>query len=132
MVNRQDLEGARFSTVPNVLWGADIGHGEGTWPSGLDQLRALVQGLPEKAMRKYLGEPHGPMATDQAAKRLAMQKMAFEVAWRILRVTPVNATALVSALLLTTGGVALTLDHATSMVLICARAEVRLEVGRCR
>ena len=40
-----------------------------------------------------------------------MQKMAFEVAWRILQVTPVNATALVSALLLSTRGVALTLDQ---------------------
>ena len=63
------------------------------------------------SMAKYLGEPHGPMTTDEAAKRLAMQKMAFEVAWRILRVTPVNATGLVSALLLTTSGVALTLDQ---------------------
>ena len=63
------------------------------------------------SMREYLGEPHGPMTTDEAAKRLALQKMAFEVAWRILRVTPVNATALVSALLLTTRGVALTLDQ---------------------
>ncbi len=43
------------------------------------------------SMREYLGEPHGPMTTDDAAKRLAMQKMAFEVAWRILRATPVNA-----------------------------------------
>jgi glycerol-3-phosphate O-acyltransferase len=63
------------------------------------------------SMREYLGEPHGAMAEDQAAKRLAMQKMAFEVAWRILRATPVNASALVSALLLTTRGVALTLDQ---------------------
>jgi glycerol-3-phosphate O-acyltransferase len=63
------------------------------------------------SMRKYLGEPNGPMTTDDAAKRLAMQKMAFEVAWRILRVTPVNATGLVSALLLTTSGVALTLGQ---------------------
>ncbi len=63
------------------------------------------------SMREYLGEPHGAMAEDEAAKRLAMQKMAFEVAWRILRATPVNATALVSALLLTTRGVALTLDQ---------------------
>jgi glycerol-3-phosphate O-acyltransferase len=63
------------------------------------------------SMREYLGEPHGPMTTDDAAKRLALQKMAFEVAWRILRVTPVNATALVSALLLTARGVALTLDQ---------------------
>ena len=63
------------------------------------------------SMREYLGEPHGEMTTDDAAKRLAMQKMAFEVAWRILRVTPVNATGLVSALLLTTSGVALTLGQ---------------------
>jgi glycerol-3-phosphate O-acyltransferase len=63
------------------------------------------------SMREYLGEPGGPIAQDQSAKRLALQKMAFEVAWRILRVTPVNATALVSALLLTTRGVALTLDQ---------------------
>ncbi|UXA16493.1 glycerol-3-phosphate 1-O-acyltransferase [Mycobacterium sp. SMC-4] len=63
------------------------------------------------SMREYLGEPHGPMATDDAAKRLALQKMAFEVAWRILQVTPINATALVSALLLSTRGVALTLDQ---------------------
>jgi glycerol-3-phosphate O-acyltransferase len=63
------------------------------------------------SMREYLGEPHGPLTTDDAAKRLAMQKMAFEVAWRILRATPVNASALVSALLLTTRVVALTLDQ---------------------
>ncbi|WP_458316706.1 glycerol-3-phosphate 1-O-acyltransferase [Mycolicibacterium brisbanense] len=63
------------------------------------------------SMRQYLGEPHGPMVEDEAAKRLAMQKMAFEVAWRILRVTPVNATGLVSALLLTTKGIALTLEQ---------------------
>ncbi len=37
------------------------------------------------SMRQYLGEPGGQMAEDSAAKRLAMQKMAFEVAWRILR-----------------------------------------------
>jgi glycerol-3-phosphate O-acyltransferase len=63
------------------------------------------------SMRQYLGEPHGPIAEDPAAKRLALQKMAFEVAWRILRVTPVNASGLVSALLLTTRGVALTLGQ---------------------
>ncbi|MBU9765844.1 glycerol-3-phosphate 1-O-acyltransferase [Mycobacterium sp. TNTM28] len=63
------------------------------------------------SMREYLGEPNGAMVRDEAAKRLAMQKMAFEVAWRILRVTPVNATNLVSALLLGARGVALTLDQ---------------------
>ena len=63
------------------------------------------------SMRQHLGLPHGPIADDPPAKRLALQKMAFEVAWRILRVTPVNATGLVSALLLTTRGLALTLDQ---------------------
>ncbi len=63
------------------------------------------------SMRQYLGEPGGAVATDPDAKRLAMQKMAFEVAWRILRVTPINATGLVSALLLTTRGRALTLGQ---------------------
>jgi glycerol-3-phosphate O-acyltransferase len=63
------------------------------------------------SMRQYLGPPGGLMSHDQAAKRLALQKMSFEVAWRILQATPVNATGLVSALLLTTHGVALTLDQ---------------------
>jgi glycerol-3-phosphate O-acyltransferase len=63
------------------------------------------------SMRQYLGPPDGPIAADRDAKRLAMQKMAFEVAWRILRATPVNATGLVSALLLATRGLALTLDQ---------------------
>ncbi|ANE79909.1 glycerol-3-phosphate acyltransferase [Mycobacterium adipatum] len=63
------------------------------------------------SMRQYLGEPNGPIAKDEDAKRLAMQKMAFEVAWRIVRVTPVNATGLVSALLLTARGLALTVGQ---------------------
>jgi glycerol-3-phosphate O-acyltransferase len=63
------------------------------------------------SMRQYLGAPYGPLAHDQAAKRLALQKMSFEVAWRILRATPVTATGLVCALLLTTRGAALTLDQ---------------------
>ncbi len=63
------------------------------------------------SMRQYLGLPGGSVADDPAAKRLAMQKMAFQVAWRILRVTPINATGLVSALLLTTHGRALTLSQ---------------------
>jgi glycerol-3-phosphate O-acyltransferase len=61
------------------------------------------------SMRQYLGPQHGPLDHDQAAKRLALQKMSFEVAWRILRATPVTATGLVCALLLTTRGLALTL-----------------------
>ncbi|MEZ0350366.1 glycerol-3-phosphate 1-O-acyltransferase [Mycobacterium sp. pR1184] len=63
------------------------------------------------SMRQYLGPAHGPLAQDEDAKRLALQKMSFEVAWRILRATPVTATGLVCALLLTTRGAALTLDQ---------------------
>ena len=63
------------------------------------------------SMREYLGPPNGPLAQDAAAKRLALHRMAIEVSWRILEVTPVNATALVSALLLATRGRALTLDQ---------------------
>ncbi|MEB4211335.1 glycerol-3-phosphate 1-O-acyltransferase [Mycobacterium sp. 94-17] len=68
--------------------------------------------LPEAvSMRQYLGAPHGALAQDPDAKRLALQKMSFEVAWRILQATPVTATGLVCALLLTTRGAALTLGQ---------------------
>ncbi|ORB76107.1 glycerol-3-phosphate 1-O-acyltransferase [Mycobacterium scrofulaceum] len=63
------------------------------------------------SMRQYLGPAHGPLTLDQDSKRLALQKMSFEVAWRILQATPVTATGLVCALLLTTRGAALTLDQ---------------------
>jgi glycerol-3-phosphate O-acyltransferase len=63
------------------------------------------------SMREYLGPSHGPLAQDKNAKRLALQKMSFEVAWRILRATPVTATGLVCALLLNTRGAALTLGQ---------------------
>jgi glycerol-3-phosphate O-acyltransferase len=64
------------------------------------------------SMRQYLGTPGEDGAEiDSQATRLAMQKMAFEVAWRILRVTPINASGLVAALLLTTNGIALTLNQ---------------------
>jgi glycerol-3-phosphate O-acyltransferase len=63
------------------------------------------------SMRQHLGPPHSAIAENEAAKRLALQKMSFEVAWRILQSTPVNATGLVSALLLTTHGLALTLGQ---------------------
>jgi glycerol-3-phosphate O-acyltransferase len=63
------------------------------------------------SMRQHLGSPHGALAQDPDAKQLALQKMSFEVAWRILQATPVTATGLVCALLLTTRGAALTLDQ---------------------
>ena len=39
-----------------MLWGSDLGHGEGFWPNGLQELRGVVQGLCEADMRAYLGE----------------------------------------------------------------------------
>lgn len=63
------------------------------------------------SMREYLGAQHGALAQGPDAKRLALQKMSFEVAWRILQATPVTATGLVCALLLTTRGAALTLGQ---------------------
>jgi glycerol-3-phosphate O-acyltransferase len=63
------------------------------------------------SMRQYLGALSETSSDDPAAKRLLLQKMAFEVAWRVLRATPVSATGLVSAVLLSTRGLALTLDQ---------------------
>src|ERR1700758_5375276 len=94
-------------TPEGVLWLYNFIRAQGQRNFGKIYVR-----FPEAvSMRQYLGTPHGALAHDQSAKRLALQKMSFEVAWRILRSTPVNATGLVSALLLTTHGVALTLGQ---------------------
>ncbi|HWG72877.1 MAG TPA: glycerol-3-phosphate 1-O-acyltransferase [Acidimicrobiales bacterium] len=60
------------------------------------------------SMRKFLGPP--PPITGGAGRpdQLALQKMAFEVAVRINRVTPITASALVAFTLLGAGGRALT------------------------
>jgi len=56
----------------------------------------------------FLGAPGGPVAADPAARRLALHKTAFEVAWRINQGMPVTATALVTTVLLAMQGAALT------------------------
>ena len=56
----------------------------------------------------FLGPPSGEVAADPAARRLALQKTAFEVAWRINQGMPVTATALVTTILLGMHGAALT------------------------
>lgn len=63
------------------------------------------------SMREMLGPPNGPIATDEAAHRLALQKMAFEVAWRINEAMPVTPTALVTTVLLGAQGVGLTSEQ---------------------
>jgi glycerol-3-phosphate O-acyltransferase len=60
------------------------------------------------AMSSFLGPPGGTVALDPAARRLALQKTAFEVAWRINQGMPVTATALVTTVLLAMQGAALT------------------------
>jgi glycerol-3-phosphate O-acyltransferase len=60
------------------------------------------------AMSSFLGPPGGTVALDPAARRLALQKTAFEVAWRINQGLPVTATALVTTVLLAMQGAALT------------------------
>jgi glycerol-3-phosphate O-acyltransferase len=59
----------------------------------------------------FLGPPDGPVATDPAARRLALTKVAFEVAWRINQGMPVTATALITTILLAMHGAALTFDQ---------------------
>ena len=63
------------------------------------------------SMRDHVGSPQDHAAKDIGAQRLALHKIALEVAWQILRATPVNATGLVAAVLLNTSGAALTLDQ---------------------
>ena len=70
-----------------------------------------------------------------------MQKMAIEVAWRILRATPINATGLVSALLLVTNAVLVSLATLTMrrygnqsrlyQALAVAESDVRLSGEVC-
>jgi len=59
----------------------------------------------------FLGPPGGPIATDPDARRLALNKIAFEVAWRINQGMPVTATALITTILLAMHGAALTFDQ---------------------
>jgi len=60
------------------------------------------------SLASFLGPPDGAVATDPAAVRLALQKTAFEVAWRINQGMPVTATAAVTTVLLAMQGAALT------------------------
>ena len=63
------------------------------------------------SLSSFLGPPGGPVALDPAARRLALQKTAFEVAWRINQGMPVTATAIITTILLAMHGTALTFDQ---------------------
>jgi glycerol-3-phosphate O-acyltransferase len=62
-------------------------------------------------LSSFLGPPGGPIASDPAAERQALTKIAFEVAWRINQGMPVTATALITTILLAMHGAALTFDQ---------------------
>ncbi|MGH3150526.1 MAG: 1-acyl-sn-glycerol-3-phosphate acyltransferase, partial [Streptosporangiaceae bacterium] len=63
------------------------------------------------SLSSFLGPPGGPVAGDPAARRLALQKTAFEVAWRINQGMPVTATATITTILLAMHGTGLTFDE---------------------
>jgi glycerol-3-phosphate O-acyltransferase len=63
------------------------------------------------SLSSFLGPPGGSVATDPAARRLTLQKTAFEVAWRINQGMPVTATAIITTILLAPRGTALTFDE---------------------
>ncbi|HJY04646.1 MAG TPA: glycerol-3-phosphate 1-O-acyltransferase, partial [Streptosporangiaceae bacterium] len=63
------------------------------------------------SMSSFLGAPGGPVALDPAARRLALQKTAFEVAWRINQGMPVTATAMITTILLAMHGTGLTFEE---------------------
>ncbi|MGB2934710.1 MAG: glycerol-3-phosphate 1-O-acyltransferase [Nostocoides sp.] len=65
------------------------------------------------SMRAIMGPPNGEIAQDDAKRRLALHKMAFEVAWRVNKAAPVTPTALVTATLLGTQGAALSAAQVT-------------------
>jgi glycerol-3-phosphate O-acyltransferase len=60
------------------------------------------------ALSDFLGPPSGEVESDEAARRLALAKTAFEVAWRVNQGMPVTATAAVTTILLAMHGAALT------------------------
>jgi len=66
------------------------------------------------SMRDMLGAPGGETTTDADVRKLALQKTAFEVAWRINKATPVTPVALVTTLLLGTRGMGLTTSQVTT------------------
>ncbi len=100
---------------------ADYARGASKAPEGMTWLVRYIRAQGERhygkvyvrfsepvSMRAFLGAPNGPLAQDVAARRLALSKMAFEVAWRINQATPVTAVALVTATLLAARGVGMT------------------------
>ncbi len=110
-----------FDQLNEIAEYADYARGGAKKPEGFGWLYGFIKaqgaryygkvyvrfGEPE-SLREWLGPPGGAVALDPAARRLALQKTAFEVAWRINQGLPVTATALVSTVLLAMQGAGLT------------------------
>jgi glycerol-3-phosphate O-acyltransferase len=63
------------------------------------------------SLRGQLGPPAASTAGTRSERDLELQKLAFEVSWRINQVTPVTGNALVTMTLLGANGIAMTLDQ---------------------
>lgn len=76
--------------------------------------RAYIRFAEPVHLRDHLGPPGGEIALDPDKRHLALQKLAFEVAWRINQAMPVTPTALVTSILLGARGRGLTLAQTHS------------------
>jgi glycerol-3-phosphate O-acyltransferase len=107
-----------FDQLHEIAEYAEYARGAPKKPEGFGWLYGFVKAYGARQYgRLYLrfGEPVslseflGPVAAgDEAARRLALAKTAFEVAWRINQGMPVTATAAVTTILLAMHGAALT------------------------
>jgi predicted TIM-barrel fold metal-dependent hydrolase len=52
---RREAEMRHEIGVPNIMWGSDYPHPEGSWPETRAQMRATFQGLPEAEVEAMLG-----------------------------------------------------------------------------
>ena len=110
-----------FDQLHEIAEYADYARGGAKKPEGFGWLYGFIKAQGARQYGKiyvrfgepvslsaFLGPPSGATATDPAARRLALQKTAFEVAWRINQGMPVTATAAVTTILLAMQGAALT------------------------
>jgi predicted TIM-barrel fold metal-dependent hydrolase len=66
--------------VPNIMWGSDYPHPEGTWPHTRAQMRETFHGLPENELRAMLG---GNAARLYGFDLNALQRVADRIGPRI-------------------------------------------------
>jgi glycerol-3-phosphate O-acyltransferase len=113
-----------FDQLHEIAEYADYARGASKKPEGFGWLYGFVKAQGARhygkvyvrfgepvSLSSFLGPPGGPVAADPAARRLALQKTAFEVAWRINQGMPVTATAIITTILLAARGMALTFEE---------------------